>query len=128
MSSILGEAGEALDIRADDIARIKRNARRRRIAGRTLGWLTPVLSFGAALYLSGAFKTEDLGQSPVYPLAAAAVITNYKAFTHRTRFMAFGTVVVSTVAFVFGFLLGSAEPETLATPRYGVLHRSMDEV
>lgn len=126
MSSVLGEAGDALDIGEGDIARIKREARKRWIASRTIGWLTPILSFGAALYLSGAFKTDDLEQASIYPYAAAAVITNYKAFTQKTRFRVFGTIIVSAVAFVFGFMLGSAEPETLTTPRYGVLHDSMD--
>lgn len=116
-----------MEIGTEDIARIERNTRRRRIAVRAVGWLTPVLSFGAALYLSGAFKADDLEQATIYPYAAGAVITNYKAFSQKTRFMALGTVIVSAVAFVFGFLLGSAEPETLTTPRYGVLRDSTYE-
>ena len=127
MSSNLGSTGEALDINEGDIARIKKATRRRRLALRTFGWLMPILSFGSALFLSGAFKAEDVGQASTYPLAAAAIMASNKALTQKTRFMMFGTVVLSAVAFVFGFLIGSVESETTATTRYGALRKLDDD-
>jgi hypothetical protein len=123
MSSSLDGSGEVLNVSTEDVSRIKRMTRRRRIAVRTLGWLMPILSFGAGLFLSGAFRADALGQSPTYPLAAAAILTHPGAFAQRTRFMMVGTIVLSAVAFALGFVLGSAEPETTTTPRYGVLNR-----
>ena len=120
MDSSLERAGKALDVNERDFTRIKKASRRRRLAVLTLGWLIPILSFVAG-FLAGTFRSDYAESNGAYPLAAASVITCNKAFTKRVRFTIVGTIVLSAVALVLGFMIGAAEPETTATTRYGVL-------
>ena len=122
MSSKLEVATKDLEINDDDVAKMKRQALRRKLVARIIAVLAPLLSFIGGYAAAGGFaKTEAPDSS--YPYAAVAVSTfHYKAFSARTRITLLGTIVVSAVAFVAGFVIGSADEIDPGTPviMYGV--------
>ena len=122
MSSKLEEATENLGIKGDDVAKMKKHALRRKLVTRIIAVLTPLLSFIGGYAAAGGFARTETPDSS-YPYAAVAASTfHYKAFSARTRITILGTIIVSAVAFVAGFVIGGVDEIDPGAPviMYGV--------
>ena len=125
MSSKLEEATANLDIKDDEVAKMKKHALRRKLMTRIVAVFAPLLSFIGGYAASGGFVTKDAAADPPssYPYAAvAASAFHYKAFSAKTRVTIWGTIVVSTIAFIAGFVIGRMDEVDPGTPviMYGV--------
>ncbi len=124
MGSNLKDTGKVLGVDRDDYDRIRRSARRRRIALRLAAGITPIVTFVSGFVL-GIATRSDVETASTYPLAAASIhVLHREAISDRTRIALVGTVVLAVLAFGLGLLLGAAEPETTAATKYGVLRDS----
>ncbi|MCJ7607575.1 MAG: hypothetical protein MUO94_07000 [Thermoplasmata archaeon] len=129
MGSNLGTTGEILGVDESDYVRIRKAGMRRRIAIVVAAGLTPILTFVSGFVLGVAMKAEGETVASTYPLAAASIPILHKGtFSGRTRIALLGTVAISVLAFGLGLLIGSAEPETTSTTRYGALRALEREV
>jgi len=119
MVSKLAEVGGELGVERKDVEAIKRIRFKQLLFKRVFGWMAPLLAFVVGFFAGGA---EPSFETAGYPYAAATVMFNYKPFTTKTKFTIFGTVIVSAVAFVLGFVLGGDAPwgDRLPSVMYGV--------
>jgi hypothetical protein len=129
MGSDLRGTGEVLGVDESDYMRIRKAGRRRRIVMTLAAGLAPILTFVSGFAVGSAIRGEAETVASTYPLAAASIpILNRKTLSDRTRIALLGTLVLSILAFGLGLLIGSAEPETTSSTKYGVLRASDAEV
>ena len=109
MASRLEDAKADLEVTADDLDRLRKRALGRKILTRALALLTPLFAFIAGFAAAGGLNRTDVSsdQPSSYPfVVAAASAFHYRAFSAKTKFTIFGTIVVSTIALTAGYVLG----------------------
>ena len=122
MKSRLEGVKADLEIDEKDVSRIRREATRRRLLTRIIFLLTPLLSF------VGGFAAGSLSDRPApvssYPyVACASSMLTFKPFLGRNKAAILGTTLVSVVAFIVGFVLGSDDIDVYGFgTAYGVFH------
>ena len=132
MASKLEDAKADLGVTADDLDRLRKRALGKKILTRALALLTPLIAFIAGFAAAGGLNRANVSsdQPSSYPfVVAAASAFHYKAFSAKTRFTIFGTVVVSIIALTAGYVLGgdSVLERDKVVVMYGVLDgESMD--
>lgn len=122
MASRLEEVTADLDIDEEDIDRIRRAAFRRKLLTRAFSLLTPLLSFIGGFVAAGGLVRSGEPPTSSYPYVAATLpIFNNKPFLGKAKVTILGTISLSTIAFVVGFVLGgdTFKPDPVL-PMYGV--------
>jgi hypothetical protein len=104
MGSKSSELGGELGLESRDLEAIKRYRFRRLVFIRVFGWMAPLLAFVTGFFAGGALSNPS--STGVYPYAAATFVFNYKAFSTKTKFTILGTMILSVVAFILGYVLG----------------------
>jgi len=108
-TQVLANAG-ALEVGTDDIKDIERRGRIRRLVGKALLPVAPVVSFVVG-FLAGI---EQTAVESAYPYYAGSLVSVGTASTRGTHSVAV-TLLLVPVGLVLGYLLGD-----LSNPTYGI--------
>ena len=122
MASRLEEVRAGLEVDEEDVGAIRREASRRRLRTRIIVLLTPLLSFIGGFAAGGLLDRPDPVSSYPYVACASSMLSD-KAISGRNKATIIGATLVSAVAFIVGFVLGSDDIGVFGYgTMYGVFH------